>query len=106
MKGYLIKFYMEQKRQYQGKALFQWLIDCAKQLQIHGATVTSAIASIGRDDEYHSSHFFELSDQPIQVEIIVNEQQSQQLFALLQQQSFSLFYIKVPIEYGSLGRGA
>lgn len=45
MKGYLIKFYMEQKRQYQGKAL-------------------------------------------------------------LQQQSFSLFYIKVPIEYGSLGQGA
>lgn len=104
MNGYLIKFYTEQKQQYQGKALFQWLMDCAKQLQIHGATVTNAIASIGRNDEYHSSHFFELSDQPIQVEFIVDEAQSQQLFTLLQQQSFSVFYIKVPIEYGSLGR--
>lgn len=104
MQGYLLRFYTEQKVQYRGQPLSKWLIRTAQQFKIQGATVLNAIESIGRHGESHSSHFFELADQPIQVELIVTAQQAEQLLDYLQHQELSLFYVKIPVEFGSLGQ--
>lgn len=104
MQGYLLRFYTEQKVQYRGKPLSKWLLSIAQQFNIQGATVLSALESMGRQGEIHSSHFFELTDQPIQVELIVTAQQAEQLLDYLQQQELSLFYVKIPVEFGSLGQ--
>jgi hypothetical protein len=38
------------------------------------------------------------------VELIVTAQQAEQLLDYLQQQELSLFYVKIPVEFGSLGQ--
>ena len=73
MQGYLLRFYTEQKVQYRGKPLSKWLLGVAQQFKIQGATILSALESVGRQGESHSSRFFELADQPIQVELVVED---------------------------------
>ncbi|ENV46994.1 hypothetical protein P255_02272 [Acinetobacter brisouii CIP 110357] len=104
MQGYLLRFYTEQKVQYRGKPLSKWLLGVAQQFKIQGATILSALESVGRQGESHSSRFFELADQPIQVELVVTAQQADELLDYLQQQELSLFYVKIPVEFGSLGQ--
>ncbi|MHA3083957.1 DUF190 domain-containing protein [Acinetobacter sp. ANC 5383] len=104
MQGYLLRFYTEQQVQYRGKAMYKWLLAVAQQFKIQGATVLTALESVGRQGASHSNHFFELVDQPIQVELIVTAQQADELLDYLQQQELSLFYVKIPVEFGSLGQ--
>jgi hypothetical protein len=51
----------------------------------------------------HSAHFVELADQPIEVVTIVTGDEADRLLARLRAEDLSLFYVKVPVEFGTLG---
>jgi hypothetical protein len=51
----------------------------------------------------HSAHFFELSDQPVEVLVAVTSEQSTRLFERLRAEKVHLFYVKTPVEFGVLG---
>jgi hypothetical protein len=51
----------------------------------------------------HSSHFFELADQPQEIHLVVSMEDAERLFERLKAEKVHLFYIKSPVEFGTLG---
>jgi PII-like signaling protein len=103
MKGYQITFFTQQDRKHKSMALGEWLIQLAKELGLRGATLVNAIEGFGQSGKIHSAHFFELADQPQAVMMMVTEEQASRLFARLEIEEPSLFYVKAPVEFGVVG---
>lgn len=103
MKGFQITFFTEQNRRHGHKQMSDWLLELAKSLNIRGATVRGDSEGIGRDGRFHSAHFFELADQPVEVTFAVTEEQATALFSRLEEEKAKLFYVKAPVEYGTVG---
>ncbi|EJL00167.1 DUF190 domain-containing protein [Pseudomonas chlororaphis] len=106
MNGFLVIFFTQQNRRYHGKMLGDWLVDLANELGLRGATMSTAIEGFGHTGRLHSAHFFELADQPIEVRLALSEEESARLFERLEDEDIVLFYIKTPIEFGTLGKEA
>ena len=103
MEGYQITFFTEQGRRHKGRQLAIWLMEAAKDLGIRGATLVSASQGFGHHGRWHSAHFFELSDQPLEIIMAVTPPQCDQLFKLLVEEKVRLVYVKAPVEFGLLG---
>lgn len=100
--GYQLTFFTIQSRRHNGMPIVDWLESIAHQADISGVTVTTASKGLGHDGTWHSASFFELSDQPIEIMIIADEQSCLNLFALLEVESPKIFYTKTAIEYGTI----
>lgn len=103
MNGYQITFFTEQNRRHQGRPIGDWLIETAKEMRLHGATLQTAVEGFGRSGRIHSAHFFELADQPVEFVTIVTADEADRLFARLRAEQVPLFYVKTPVEFGMLG---
>ncbi len=106
MKGYQLTFYTQQGRRNHGKPLAEWLLTAARDLGIRGGTIMAAAEGFGHDRRFHSAHFFDLADQPLEVIFAVSQEECDRLFALLAQQELRLFYVKTPVEFGTVGTAA
>ena len=105
MQGIYLKFYVHENRNHHHKLVYEWLLEQAKALGIHGGSVFKAIAGFGHHGVLHEDHFFELAgDLPVEVVFIVSEEQAERLLSLLRQEMLTLFYVKMPVEYGVLCR--
>jgi PII-like signaling protein len=80
MKGFLVIFFTQQNRRYQGKMLGEWIVDVAKEMGLRGATLSTGIEGFGHTGRLHSSHFFELADQPTEIRMAITENESERLF--------------------------
>ena len=106
MNGFLITFYTTQQAKFQGQWLIDWLLAAAAaRLDIQGATVLQALRSVDHRGQMHSAHFFELSDQPVQVQFALSAAQADSLLNYVNQQQLSLFYVKAPVAFGYVGQG-
>lgn len=103
MNGYQINFYTLQNRKVAGKPVADWLIEKAQGLGIRGATVLHGDESFGSDHRIHSLHFFEQTEQPIVIVMILSEAEATQIFALVKTSGAKLFYTKTPVEFGDIG---
>ncbi|HWK55142.1 MAG TPA: DUF190 domain-containing protein [Hyphomicrobiales bacterium] len=103
MNGYQITFFTQQDRRHAGKSLADWLIHLAAEMGLHGATLIPGSEGVGHDRRFHSAHFLELADQPLQVVMIVSTEEADRLFARLRTEGVRLFYVKVPAQFGMLG---
>ena len=103
MQGYQITFFTQQGRRYQGKLLGEWLIHLAMQLGLRGATIVSAAEGFGQSGRLHSARFFDLADQPIEVQMMVTADQADELFRRVEAAGVEVFYVKTAVEYGVLG---
>ena len=106
MTGYQLTFYTQQDRTHGHQPITQWLLETAGHVGIHGATVIGGIQGIGHDGQVHSINLFDLSDQPVQVTMVVSEPQANALLARLSTEAVALFYVKTPAEFGTVGRAA
>ena len=106
MQGYQISFLAEQDRRIEHKQAMEWLLQLAKDLGISGCTVFSGVEGFGADGRRHSARFFELADQPMEIVMAVTAEQTDRLFERIEATDTRLFYIKIPIEYGQLGKQA
>jgi PII-like signaling protein len=105
MNGYQLTFYTEQSRTHHDKPVGDWLLELVKSMKIGGATLSNAVAGVGRDQKLHSAHFFDLADQPVEVTVIATEEGCTQLLEHLNaQENLNLFYVKIPAEFGSIGQ--
>lgn len=100
MHGYQLTFFTQQSRKHNGLPLGEWLLQEARKLGIKGATLTAAIQGFGHDGKLHSAHFFELSDQPIEIIMALSETDAKRIFARLHEEKINVFFVKTPIEYG------
>lgn len=103
MNGYQLSFFTQQDRRHGNLSLAQWLLEEARRIGINGATLIAGVEGFGHDRKIRSAHFFELSDQPIEVTMAVSSTDAARLFARLQEEKVNIFYVKAPIEFGMTG---
>jgi uncharacterized protein len=103
MNGTYLRFYMHEDRKVHGILLYEWLLEQAKKIGIHGGTAFHAIAGFGQHGILHHQRFFELAGElTVEVEFIVTEEEAAKLLALAGEAKVHLFYAKVPAEFGVL----
>ncbi len=101
MKGTLLRFYVHENRKHRHIALYEWLLEQAKKMGIHGGSAFRAIAGFGRHGILHEEHFFELAaDMTVEIEFVVSDEEAQRLLDLLQREQVSIFYARLPAEFG------
>jgi len=103
MHGYQITFFTQQDKRHQGKPLGDWLLQLAQELGLPGATLIAGAEGFGHHRRLHSARFFELADQPQEVQLVAAAADADRLFARLQAEGVHLFYVKVAVEFGTLG---
>ena len=100
MKGTHLRFYTYENRKHGNALMYEWLLERAKQLGVHGGSAFRAIAGFGRHGKFHEQHFFELAgDVPVLVEFILGEAEADALIDLLRREKIHLFYARVPTEF-------
>ena len=103
MNGTILRFYVHENRTHRHVALFEWLLEQAKKLGIQGGSAFRAMAGFGRHGILHEEHFFELAaDMTIEVEFVVTDAEAEKLLALLRGERVSIFYARVPVEFGTI----
>ena len=103
MKGTLLRFYVHENRTHRHILLYEWLLEQARGLGIQGGSAFRAIAGYGRHGILHESHFFELAgDLTVEVDFALADADVERLLDLLRAQNVSVFYLRIPIEYGSI----
>jgi uncharacterized protein len=101
MKGTYLKFYLQENARLHGILAYEWLLEKAKTLGIHGGSAFRAICGYGRHGVLHEDHFFELAGElPVEVGFAVSDQEAERLLALIAEEKVSLFYVRLPIEFG------
>lgn len=103
MLGYQLTFFTQQDRSHRGRPLAKWLLEEARTIGIGGATLIPAAEGFGHDRKLRSVHFFELTDQPLEVTMAVSEADADRLFARLKTEGINIFFVKTPIEFGMTG---
>lgn len=100
MKGTHLRFYTYENRKHGSALLYEWLLERAKQIGVHGGSAFRAIAGFGRHGRLHEQHFFELAgDVPVLVEFILGESEADALLELLRREKIHLFYARVTTEF-------
>ena len=103
MKGYEITFYTQQDRLRGMTQMSEWLLTTAREMGLRGATIVTGSEGYGHDRHIHSARFFELADSPQKIVMVGNEEETNKLFDHLQKEGVYLFYVKTPVEFGTLG---
>jgi PII-like signaling protein len=103
MTGTLLRFYVHENRKHHHIALYEWLLEKAKSMGIHGGSAFRAIAGYGRHGILHEEHFFELAAaMTIEVEFVVTDEEADKLLSLLKGERISVFYARIPAEFGTI----
>ncbi len=103
MQGYQITFFTHQDKRHKGKPLADWLVHLAQELGLSGATLIPGGEGFGQHRRIHSARFFELADQPQEVLVAATAKDTERLFERLKAEGVHLFYVKTPVEFGTLG---
>jgi hypothetical protein len=76
----LLRIFIGESDKYQGKALYQYLVEYLRKNHFAGATVLRGMAGFGKASKLHSSDLLELSsDLPIVIEIVDTEEKIENL---------------------------
>ena len=103
MKGTLLRFYVHENRKHHHILLYEWLLEHAKKIGIHGGSAFRAIAGFGRHGILHEEHFFELAgDLTVEIDFAVTDAEAEQLLALIKRERIRLFYARIPVEFGMI----
>lgn len=101
MKGTYLMLYVQEDRTHHGILVHEWLLKEARRLGLQGGTVFKAIAGFGRHGLIHADHFIELAgDLPVEVTFMATDEEAERLLAAIQAEGLSLFYVRMPAEYG------
>lgn len=84
MNAVALRFYVHQPRTHGKILLYEWLLERAKEMGIHGGSAFFATAGYGRHGVIHEQRFFELPEVlPVMVEFIVSTEEADKLIALV-----------------------
>ena len=101
MNGALLRFYTHEGRKVGGVLLYEWLLEQAKELGIHGGTAFKAMAGFGRHGVLHEAKFFELAgDLTVEVEFMVTDEEAAKLLDAVRAAGVRTLYARVPAEFG------
>ena len=96
-----LRIFVGENERHHGDLAYEWILERAKALGIHGGSAFRAIAGFGRHGSLRAEGFFEIAaNLPVQVEFIVGEEQAQQLLNLLRAEKLSLPYTLSAVQFG------
>jgi PII-like signaling protein len=99
MNAVALRFYVHQPRKHGKVLLFEWLLERAKELGIHGGSAFFAMAGYGRHGVIHEQRFFELAEVlPVMVEFIVTAEEADKLLGLVRAEKIHTFCTRTPTE--------
>ena len=81
--GKLLRVYVNENDRYNGKPLYEAIVDRCRELQVAGVTVFRAIEGFGETAELHQHHVFQ-NDQPIVLTIVERPEKTQQIIPVLE----------------------
>ncbi|HEY0665344.1 MAG TPA: DUF190 domain-containing protein [Gallionella sp.] len=91
----LLSFYVSEKQHHDGKPLYEWLLEEARSMGVHGGSAFRAIAGFGRHGRLHEETFFELAGElAVKVEFILDDPLAGQLLDKLRAQKLDVFYVR------------
>ena len=97
----LLSFYISEKQHHGGMPLYEWLLEEAKELGVHGGSAFRAIAGFGRHGKMHEETFFELAGElAMKVEFILDDKLTEQLLQMVRTQSPGVFYVRHEVQSG------
>jgi len=103
MNGTYLKFYVHEHRRHHGILLYEWLLERARKLGIHGGSAFRAIAGFGRHGILHEDHFFELAGNlPVEVVFMISDEEAAQFLKVIEQEKVRVFYVRTSAEYGMI----
>jgi PII-like signaling protein len=103
MNGTLLRFYVHENRKHRHRLLYEFLLEQAKRLGIHGGSAFRAIAGFGRHGILHEEHFFELAgDLTVEIDFAVADEEADRLLEFIRDERISIFYVRMPIEFGAI----
>ena len=100
--GYQVTFFTQQDRTHSQQPLAQWLGAKAAELGLPGATLNGALEGLGHDGRVHSLNMYDFSDQPVQIVMILGEDEYERLMAALKEEGVTVFYTRTRVEYETL----
>jgi PII-like signaling protein len=107
MNGTYLRFYMHENVKHRHRLLYEWLLEHARSLGVHGGSAFRAVAGFGRHGVLHEQHFFELAgDLTIKVEFILTDELADRLLESLRAENVSVVYARLPAEFGVIGHKA
>jgi len=99
----LLSFYVSEKQHHAGRPLYEWLLEEAKSLGVHGGSAFRAIAGFGRHGKMHEETFFELAGElAVKVEFIIDDVLAEKLLERIRIQNMKLFYVKQSVQVGEI----
>jgi PII-like signaling protein len=107
MNGTYLRFYTHENVKHKHRVLYEWLLEHAKSLGVHGGSAFRAIAGFGRHGVLHEQHFFELAGNlTIEIEFVLTDAMADQLLESLRHENVSVVYARMPAEFGVIGERA
>jgi PII-like signaling protein len=98
----ILRLYMHENRRVHGMLLYDWLLDQARGLGIHGGSAFRAIAGYGRHGVLMEQRFFELAGElPVVTEFIVDAADAETLLALVRREGIDLVYARWQVEFAA-----
>ena len=100
MKGIFLRLYLHERHKHHHELLYEWVLQEAKKLGIHGGTVFRAVAGFGHHGRVHFQHFYELAGElTMQVDFLVTDAEAEKLLDAIRNEDIRLLYMKVPVEF-------
>lgn len=101
MKGTFLRFYLHEGLKHRHQLLYEWVLEMARTLGIHGGTAFRAVAGFGHHGKLHFQHFYELAgDLTMQIDFLVTDEEADKLLAVVKSEGVRLLYMKVPVTFG------
>jgi PII-like signaling protein len=101
MDGALLRFYVHEDHRHHSLLVWEWMLQQANKLGIHGGSAFKAMAGFGRHHMLHEAKFFELAGSlTIEVEFIVSDEEADKLLELLHREKIRVFYASIPARFG------
>jgi PII-like signaling protein len=107
MNATYLRFYVHENVRHRHQLLYEWLLQRAQAMGVHGGSVFRAVEGFGRHGVLHSQHFFELAgEMTMEVEFILTDEMADCLLGSLREEDLSLVYARLPAEFGVVGKQA
>jgi PII-like signaling protein len=104
MEHLLLKFYVHESDRYNGRQVWEWLLEQGNRLQIEGGSAFRAVGGFGRHHRVREERFVELAGTvAVAVEFVLSSVQADQLLAAIAQEGLQLPFIRCVVEFGVTG---
>lgn len=97
----LLAFYVSEKQHRADIPMYEWLLEEARAMGIHGGSAFRAIAGFGRHGRLHEETFFELAGElAVKVEFILDDALADKLLEKVRSENRNVFYARHKVESG------